>query len=101
MSVAQHTEERMQEQDVYKAHQAFGDGHPEWMQLANAVVNGWGRKEFTLQHGIALALMDAYERGERGDPPEYERPAEPRRISRTPKPAAPGVSKVRVIRRGS
>jgi hypothetical protein len=91
-------------QDVYKAHLAFGEAHPEWMQQANGVVNGWGRKDFTLQHGIALALMDAYDRGARGEPPVYvphEEEAGPKRISRAPKPATPTpeTPKVRVIRR--
>lgn len=55
--------------EAAKAHVAYCEDKPEWMALALECVNKWGKQELILQHAIALALEDAYERGVRGEPP--------------------------------
>lgn len=59
------------EQDMYRAHLAFGEEHPEWSQMALSVINEWGRAERTLAHAIGEALMEAHRMGASGEVPVF------------------------------
>lgn len=56
-------------QKAAKAHAQHGRDKPEWMDLALEAINLWGKQEYTLAHAVALALEDAYRRGEQGKYP--------------------------------
>lgn len=56
-------------QKAAQAHAQHGRDKPEWMNLALDAINLWGRQEHTLAHAVALALEEAYRRGEQGKYP--------------------------------
>lgn len=71
------------EQDMYRAHLAFGDEHPEWAQRALSVINEWGRAERTLAHAIGEALIEAHRMGAAGESPVYEAPIVQKMVRRS------------------
>lgn len=84
-------------QRAYKAHMAYADNKPEWMQMACEACNAWGNGDGTLQVCIAQKLEEAYAMGRAKTPPVYTPPHASKSVngvmrrSRTPSPLVEDV----------
>lgn len=85
------------EQERYRAHMEYGDEKPQWMQMALAIVNSWGRAEATLAHAIAMGLEEAHRMGQEGKEPVYTPPTVQTFVRRSR--AAPPEPKRSLVRR--
>lgn len=73
-----------------KAHLAFAESDPEWMEMANRTISLWGTGQVTLQVAIGEALKTAHGMGRLGEfPAPKEAPAVRRRLPPAPPPSQP------------
>jgi hypothetical protein len=86
-------------QKAVKDHLAYVKDSPRWARAGLAVVNRWGQKKSILQHEVALALEDAYNRGKRGEPMDFPEEPHTAMVRRTRPVQTPEQSHTKVVRR--
>lgn len=66
-----------------RAHMAYKDEKPEWMDWAVRVLRPWNGEDRTLQQAVAEGLEEAFAAGQRNEPPTVEEPEPPKTFRRS------------------